>query len=93
MLASILIASLSVAMLLGGVAVSANLGRQADGADAYFYKTLTAAETQSSPDPTASLSTIVIKKGEAEIADIPIQVYGNEGLWSYAFDTAGGDGS
>ncbi len=85
-LASILIAALSVAMLLGGVAVSSNLGRQADTSDEYFYETLTAAESRQTP---VKDGTIALTEGGASI-DIPIQVYGGEGLYSYALDTAAG---
>lgn len=85
-LASILIAALSVAMLLGGVAVSSNLGRQADTSDEYFYETLTAAENRQTP---VKDGTIALTEGGTSI-DIPIQVYGGEGLYSYALDTAAG---
>lgn len=85
-LASILIASLSVAMLLGGVAVSFNLGRQADTADKYFYETLTAAESRQTPVLDGSVE---LTEGGTSIR-IPIQVYGDEGLYSYAFQPADG---
>ncbi len=48
-LASILIATLSVGLLLGGIAVSANLERHADQADENFYQTLNAAEERQDP--------------------------------------------
>lgn len=92
-LASILIASLSVAMLLGGVTVSANLGRQADTTDAYFYETLTAAEGHQTPltetDGVSRSPYIQLTEGGTTI-DIPVQIYGGEGLYSYALDTGGG---
>lgn len=88
-LAAILIASLSVAMLLGGVAVSANLGRQADTADAYFYETLTAAEMRQTPVANGSVE---LTQGGISI-EIPVWVYGGEGLYSYALNTDGGTGS
>lgn len=92
-LASILIASLSVAMLLGGVTVSVNLGKQADTADESFYDTLTSAETRQTP-VTAGVSTspvIKLTEGGTTI-EIPIQVYGGEGLYSYALDITAGEG-
>ena len=91
-LASILIASLSVAMLLGGVAASANLGRQADTADEYFYETLTAAEARQAP-ATSEVSSpgVALTQGGTSIP-IPVQVYGGGGLYSYALDTAAGGG-
>ena len=90
-LASILIAALSVAMLLGGVAVSSNLGRQADTSDEYFYETLTAAENRQAPVTEGVSASPVVKLTEGGTSiDIPVQVYGGEGLYSYALDTASG---
>lgn len=88
-LASILIASLSVAMRMGGVVVSANLGRQADTTDEYFYQTLTEAENRQTP----------VTEGRVQLTEngtvmhIPVQIYGGEGLYSYALVPAGGAGS
>ena len=85
-LASILIASLSVAMLLGGVAASTALGRQADTADEYFYETLTAAENRQTP---VADGTVKLTENGISI-EIPVQIYGGEGLYSYSLDTAVG---
>lgn len=94
-LASVLIASLSVALLIGGVTVSVNLGRQADGADAAFYEILTKAEKQEAP-VTAGIasdpSLRVAENGTPHSKDIPVQVYGGEGLYAYAREAAGGGG-
>lgn len=92
-LAAILIATLSVAMLLGGVAVSANLGRQADTTDKSFYEILTAAENRQTPvtEGVSTFPAVKLTKGGTTI-EIPVQVYGGEGLYSYALDTAGGSG-
>ena len=92
LLASILIASLSVAMLLGGVAVSANLSRQADTSDKYFYETLTAAETRQTPVTESIRPFPVVQLTEVGTTtiELPINVYGGEGLYSYALDTASG---
>lgn len=87
-LAAILIASLSVAMLLGGVVVSANLSRQADTTDEYFYETLTAAEARQTP---VANGTVELTEGGTSI-DIPVQIYGGEGLYSYALTADGGVG-
>lgn len=89
LLAAILISSLSVAMLLGGVTVSANLGRQADTADAYFYETLTAAEKRQTPVASGSIE---LTEGITSFS-IPVRVYGGEGLYSYALNADGGAGS
>lgn len=91
-MAAVLIAALSVAMLLGGVTVSVSLGRHADETDAYFYETLTAAETRQTPVMDGVSSPVVrITSGGTSIA-LPIQVYGGEGLYSYALDAGGGTG-
>ena len=92
-LASILVAALSVAMLLGGVAVSANLARQADKTDQHFYEALTAAETRQTPvTDGAAAPGVTLTQGGTSVT-IPVQVYGGEGLYSYALDAAGGAGS
>lgn len=83
-LASILIATLSVTLLLSGVTISNQLNRQADTTDASFYETLTAAETRQTP---VALGHIQITEGGTSV-EIPIQVYGSEGLYAYALHTA-----
>lgn len=85
-LASVLIASLSVALLIGGVAASANLGRQADTTDKYFYETLTAAENRQIP---VGYGAVELTEGSTSL-EIPVQIYGGEGLYSYALNTSGG---
>ena len=87
-LASILVASLSVVLLLGGVAVSVNINRQADAADNAFYENLTTVESRTG---TPKSGTITIAGGAASIS-IPVRVYGGEDLWSYALDTSGEGG-
>lgn len=96
-LASVLVASLSVALLMGSVAASANLGKLADNMDEEFYQTLSAAESRS--DAVAS-GTVQVQKGHVTggetVASIPVQIYGGEGLYSYALaptDAAGGAGT
>lgn len=92
LLASILIATLSVGLLLGGVAVSAHLARQADQADAYFYQTLTAAETRLEPvtEGVAPAPTVQVTENGSTIK-IPVQIYGDTGLYAYARYAAEGD--
>ena len=95
-LASILIATLSVGLLLGGIAVSANLERHADQSDENFYQTLNAAEERQTPvkEGVALSPDIQISEGGTSI-QIPICIYGDEGLWSYGLNATpkGGDGS
>ncbi len=92
LMVSILIATLSVGLLLGGVAVSANINQQAEKADVYFYETLSAAESQKEPlsDGIAAKPTIDLEES-AKTIRIPVQVFGGKGLYTYALDTAGGE--
>lgn len=85
LLASILVATLSVALLIGCVTASFQLGRQADQSDSYFYQTLTAAEDRQTP-----LTDGIIQVTEGgSLVSLPIQVYGDEGLYAYARKTDG----
>ena len=91
LMVSILIATLSVGLLLGGVAVSVNINRQAQKADVYFYETLSAAESQNEPltDGVSAKPTVDLEEG-AKTVRMPVQVFGGKGLYTYALDTAGG---
>lgn len=85
LLASILVATLSVALLIGCVTASFQLGRQADQSDTYFYQTLTAAEDRQTP-----LTDGIIQVTEGgSLVSLPVQVYGDEGLYAYARKTDG----
>lgn len=86
-LASILVATLSVGLLLGAVAVSAHLNHQAEGADEIFYEALTAAESRAG---SGTGGTVTITEG-GRTAEIPVQIYGDEDLYAYAIAPAGGD--
>lgn len=85
LLASILVATLSVALLIGCVTASFQLGRQADQSDSYFYQTLTAAEDRQTP-----LTDGIIQVTEGgSLVSLPVQVYGDEDLYAYARKTDG----
>ena len=85
LLASILVATLSVALLIGCVTASFQLGRQADQSDTYFYQTLTAAEDRQTP-----LTDGIIQVTEGgSLVSLPVQVYGDEDLYAYARKTDG----
>lgn len=90
-LASILIASLSVALLLGAVAASANINRQAEASDERFYEALTTAESRSSTPINGQVGITVSGKGIT--MELEIQAYGSGDLWSYALTPTGGGGS
>ncbi len=93
LLGAILVATLSVALLLAGVAVSTQIGRQADQLDKSFYETLTAAEERQTPltDGVDASPSIKIIEGAQE-ASLSVQVYGGEGLYSYKLNSSGSDG-
>lgn len=94
LMASILISTLSVGLLLGAVAASFNLNRQAQKADETFYTALTAAEARTTPAAggAAESPQVTITETGGPSISLDIDVYGGEGLWSYALDT-GGEGA
>lgn len=80
-LASILIASLSVALLFGCVMASANMDRKAGELDGKHYEALTAAETRSG---TAISGNVEIQNSKNSVKKkLDIQLYGGEGMYSY----------
>lgn len=92
LLASILISTLSVGLLLGAVAVSANLNRQAETADKTFYDALTAAESRATPATVgvAEAPKVTVTETGGSSVSLDVVVYGGDGLWSYALKTGGG---
>ena len=88
-LAAVLVATLSVGLLMGGVAVSTRINRQAEDTDESFYAALTAAEGR-----TVQVDAGAVRVEEASVVhvEIPVRVYGGEGLLSYALDAGGGAG-
>lgn len=80
-LASILIASLSVALLFGCVMASSNMDRDAKKLDKEHYEALTAAEAQSG---TGTSGTVKIQNPNNGMEkDLGINIYGASGLYSY----------
>lgn len=80
-LASILIASLSVALLFGCVMASSNMDRDAKKLDGEHYTALTAAEVQSGTGTSGKVK-IQNPNNSAE-KDLDIKIYGGAGLYSY----------
>lgn len=93
-MASVVIASLSVALLFGAVAVSARIDRSAQRMDGEYYGALSAAEAQESPMPGEPGGTVAVtyREGGVEKALPPLAVafYGGEGAVSYAAPPGGG---
>lgn len=87
-LASILIASLSVALLFGCVMASSGMDRRARELDGKHYEALTKAEKQetqldSGTPPKVNIKQVVTDGGYAEEGDISVHIYGGEGIYSY----------
>lgn len=83
-LASILIASLSVALLFTCVMASVQIDRSAQKADEAYYKALTAAETQTDdPEHPTKSGKVTIENGSVE-EKLDITLYGGEGVYAYA---------
>lgn len=80
-LASILIASLSVALLFGCVMASSNMDRDAKKLDGEHYAALTAAEVQSGEGTSGQVKVKNPNNGAEK--DLDIKIYGASGLYSY----------
>lgn len=94
-LASILIASLSVALLFGCVMASSNMDRRAKELDAGHYEALTAAETRTEgpvvegtakyPKQTGTVSVTneAITDPTKNPKEVSVEIYGDAGMYSY----------
>ena len=84
-LASILIAALSVALLFGAVMASVNMDLSAQKTDQDLYEGLNTAQIQ---EGTSSSGTVKISgknsAGIASSADVSVNFYGSGGVLSYA---------
>lgn len=99
LLASILIAVLSVSILFGGIMVSVRINEEADRADQEYYKGLSAAEEQKVlilPDGAEGTDEISVNiNNDAAITAEPVKVniYGGYGLYSYKRPAEAGGGA
>lgn len=84
-MASIVIAALSVALLFSCAMASSNMDRNAQDVDGKYYQALSAAEGR---DGTAlSSGKVEIKNTDSDVqSDITISIHGGEGLYSYRED-------
>lgn len=80
-LAAVLVASLSIALLFGGIMASSSIDRSARTSDETFYADLSAAERQGSSDKTETM-TVAVTNGNAK-AELNVDVYGKS-VRSYA---------
>ena len=83
-MASILIASVSTALLFSCVMVSSNMDQDAGDVDIRHYNALTAAETQPSPVPVTVTPYIEIDNGISTPVTIEVEIFGGEDMYSYA---------
>lgn len=89
MLASILIASLSVALLFGGIMAAGSIDHSARKADAAYYAALSGAEAQTAPLSLPGLTATVTNTAGGAAQQVEISAYGENGLYSYGRSPAG----
>lgn len=101
-LASIVIASLSVALLFSGISAAVNIDRRAQELDRLHYAALTAAETRSPytpPDGGPADSDANAGTRDLEISNsdnmtfhygLDVALYGGEGLYAFVYDDGTG---
>lgn len=82
LLAAILIAALSVAVLFTCCMASAEMGRETRDADKEYYELLSQAERQDTPETDPDNVTVQVQNGSAT-AKITVKLYGGEDLYSY----------
>ena len=86
-LAAVLIAALSVALLFGGVMASSTIGRSALTSDKSFYEDLSGAESQK--EAGTDLTVTVSREGAStEPTKLTVKRYGGAGAYSYAKEGA-----
>lgn len=84
-MASVVIAALSVALLFGCAMASSNMDKDARELDEKRYDALSAAEARADGTTGLAPGTVEIKNTDdgAQSLDITISVHGGEGLYSY----------
>lgn len=93
-LASILIAALSVALLFSAVLASARMDRSAEQTDDAFQASLRAAEEQAAPSIVSDDAKVTVKGKDpfAMETAVPVNFYGGNGAISYALRPAADKG-
>lgn len=95
-LVSILICTLSVALLFSSIMASARINKQAETSDSGFFQVLNAAEEKSGEPFQSDKSMIVTEEGKTlELKPFIVNYYGNDTIHSYKLapkqPAAGGD--
>ena len=78
-MASILIGTLSTALLLGGVMAASSIDRDVKALDEAYYTALSAAERQTAPLPEGPFQLKIENKGSGTARNFPIHLYGGSG--------------
>lgn len=90
-LASILIAALSVALLFSAVVASARMDRNAEQTDGTFHASLRAAEEQVTPSIVFGAAKVTVESNDPSVmttAEPSVIFYGGNGAISYALKSA-----
>lgn len=87
-MASIVIGSLSVALLFGAIMASARIDESARKMDGTYYKALSAAEAQTVPMPEDA--ELKYTADGVEMPPLPVALYGGKDAASYALPSGGG---
>lgn len=87
-LASIVIAVLSVSLLYGGIMSSVHINENAQNADEVHYEVLSAAEQRSVPlELSLPMKVRVENVGNACVHDLEVSLYGGDGIYSYGISS------
>lgn len=90
-MASIVISTLSVALLFGAIMASARIDESARKMDGTYYQALSDAEAQASPMPEAPGTVRLNYTADGvEKLPLPVALYGGEDAVSYALSAEGG---
>lgn len=82
-LASILIASLAIALLFSCVTASSNMDRRAGEADGSHYAGLSAAEARTGDPALEGVEVKIENAGNSGKGKLTVDIYGASGLYSY----------
>ena len=90
-MASIVIGSLSVALLFGAIMASARIDESARRMDGTYYTALSDAEAQTAPMPEApGTAELRYTADGVEMPPLPVALYGGKDAASYALPSGGG---
>lgn len=87
-MASIVIGSLSVALLFGAIMASVRIDESARKMDGTYYKALSGAEAQTVPMPEDA--KLKYTADGVEMPPLPVALYGGKDAASYALSAGGG---